>query len=401
MHTFSKIKSKDTVTIYYIGEFLTSFASSLAFAIYAVFLFSSGLNLLQINMVGFAFMITVFLLQVPTGAFADALGRKNSTIIAYLLVAIGYFFYPTFRIFWAFVLAEIMVAVGKSFASGAYDAWMVDSQNLKGNVDFIFSRRNIVSKAAMIFGGLAGAYLAKINIAYPFYVGSILAMLSVIFFAIFMREDTHFAKVRIKEAFGKISRISRDAIGYCAGHRVIPWLIVGAVVFNFVFQPMNMYWSPRFNGMLGDQIQLLGWIWTGFCLMMIAGSYLTQYMLKKKKSYTFILIVNVLLVAIPVVVSAISRNILVALPAILIYEISRGIEGPAQLAYLNRFAEEKMRSTILSFESMMASLGAAAGLFLFGLLAKNTSIEMSWIAAGIFSLILIPIFLRAKTKEGN
>jgi MFS family permease len=106
-----------------------------------------------------------------------------------------------------------------------------------------------------------------------------------------------------------------------------------------------------------------------------------------------------LLVSVPIIVSALSKNIFLALPAFLIYEISRGIEKPAQLAYLNKFAEQKMRATVLSFESMMASLGAAVGLILFGLLAKNTSIETSWIAAGIFALFLIPIFLRAKANS--
>jgi len=48
---------------------------------------------------------------------------------------------------------------------------------------------------------------------------------------------------------------------------------------------------------------------------------------------------------------------------------------------------------------MVSSLGAGIGLWVFGFIAKNTSIETSWIIAGVLALALIPVYLMAKKNE--
>jgi len=102
---YSNVKNREAVTVYYIGIFLLDFALSLTAAIYVIFLIKNGLNLLQANLVNTAFMISIFLLEVPTGAFADSIGRKNSVLISTLFLMLGLAFYPIFRNFYAFLLA--------------------------------------------------------------------------------------------------------------------------------------------------------------------------------------------------------------------------------------------------------------------------------------------------------
>ena len=48
---------------------------------------------------------------------------------------------------------------------------------------------------------------------------------------------------------------------------------------------------------------------------------------------------------------------------------------------------------------MISGLGAGVGLVFFGWIAKNSSIETSWIMAAILALALIPIYLMARGKE--
>jgi len=48
---YSNLKNREAVSVYYVGTFLTDFAMSLTFAIYAIFLLKSGLDLLQIMIV--------------------------------------------------------------------------------------------------------------------------------------------------------------------------------------------------------------------------------------------------------------------------------------------------------------------------------------------------------------
>lgn len=396
---YANIKDKNVISIYYLGNFFITLASSLTFATYAVFLYKNGLNLFQINMVNAVFMVSIFILEVPTGAFADAIGRKKSVLISTLFVAVGLGFYPIFRHFYFFLIAEILIAIGKSFSSGSFDAWMVDSSRKRGftgNVDLVFSQSNIYSKFAAVFGGLIGAYLAFYEIGLPFYIGASLSLVAFVILAFLMEPDKGNGMINIKEGVASIKKIASDSIRYAGTHKVIFWLLIGSVVLNFVFQPLNMYWGPRFNAMAGDQVWVLGWLWAVMSLAMIGGSFWVKYLIKKGKDYTYLMVANALIVSIPIIISAMTHNFTLAISSFMIYEISRGIEGPVGTAYVNKYAEPSKRATILSFESMVGSLGAAIGLLVFGLFAQRTSIEYAWIVAGIIVLATIPIYFKAK-----
>lgn len=398
---YSNLKNQEAVSVYYVGTFLTDFAMSLTFSIYAIFLLRSGLDLFQIMIVNSTYMISVFILEVPTGAFADALGRKKSVLISALLMMIGLAFYPIFRNFYTFLIAEFLIAISSSFASGAFDAWMVDTskkQGFEGKVDFVFSQANVVSRLAFILGGLIGAYIAIANIGMPFFIGAGVALVSYFFFLYTMEQDVS-RKFSLIAGFRKAKVIAKESIKYSLGHKVIFWLIIGGFLAVFVFQPMNMYWGPRFNAMGGDRIWLTGWFWAFNAVFMMLGAYLVRVFLGRGKHYTFLMIMAILLISVPIILSASSNILLVAFPAYLIHEIARGIHRPVQQAYLNKYSEPEKRATIFSFESMTSALGAAVGLWFFGWVAKNTSIETSWIMAGIFALVLIPIYLMARKKE--
>lgn len=399
---YNNIKNHEAVTIYYTGTFLIDFAKSLIFAIYTIFLINSGLNLFQASLINFVYMISVVLFEIPTGAFADSLGRKKSMIISTIFLAIGLALYPTYQNFWVFVLAEVLIAISSSFASGAFDAWMVDqsqSQGFTGKVDFVFSQANFISKIALVFGGLIGAYLSINYIGLPFYFGAFIALLVLVFFIIFVDDNQVVKKLSIRNSFLEMKNITKDSIKYCISHKVVIWLVIGAILGTFVFQPMNMYWNVHFNSMAGDKIWLMGWLWAFISIFMALGSYLVKEFVKKGRDYTYIMVFVSIFICVPIIISSLSNVLFVAFPIFLIYEIARGIEKPVRIAYINKFAESEKRATIFSFQAMMSSLGAAGGLIIFGLIAKNTSIQVSWVTAATMALLLIPIYLKARKQE--
>ncbi len=398
---YSNLKNRDAVTVYYFGNFLGDFSMALTFSIYGIFLFTNGLNLLQVNLINFIFMISVFLFEVPTGAFADTIGRKNSVLIGSLFTTFGLALYPIYKNFLGFAIAEFLLALSASFTSGAWDAWMVDTskkQGFNGKVDYVFSQANVISKIALVIAGLIGAYLAYINLDWPFYFGAFIAAIGFIFLWICMEEGRKPINFSIKSNILKISQVARESIQYSLSHKVIFWLLLGGIVSTLSFQPMNMYWNIRFNNMSGNHIWLMGWLWVAISLFMLAGSYSVRGFLKRGKDYTFLMILVSLGVFLPIIFSALSRTLFLAFPAYLLYELARGVERPVGQAFINKYAEPSKRATIFSFESMMSCLGAAGGLIFFGWVAKNSSIETSWIIAAILALLLIPIYLMARKK---
>lgn len=394
---------KDTTSVYYLLTFLFEFAAGLTAATYVLFLLSRGLDLFQVMLVNLSFMIGIFIFEIPTGAYADYFGRKKSVILSSIFLMMALFIYFLSSNIITFIIAEITAAMAFTFASGALDAWMVDSMETKqftGKIDFIFSHAAIVGKVAALLAGLIGAYIGSMSLALPFGVGAFVALIAVFVSVFFLKEN--FVREKAMNWTGAVSqmvRITKDGVTYGASHKVVLWLIISSVIATFAFQPLNMYWSPRMNILAGDKIWLMGWVWAGASFAMMMGSFLVKQLLKKEKSYTWILMLTVLALGIPILLISTSNIFGVVLVGFVIYELGRGMQTPVQKAYLNRHIPSEQRATVLSFNSMMGRVGAALGLVILGFVAKNYSIQSSWFISGLLLFLLIPIYLKARNQE--
>lgn len=399
----SNIRSKDVKSVYYLVTFLTDFSASLISATYALFLLSRGLDLFQIMLVNLSFMVANFIFEIPTGAYADYFGRKRAIVLSSFFMMLCLIVYFESSNIYMFIAAEILAALSFTFASGALDAWMVDSLEKKGyvgKVDFIFSHAAIIGKTASLFGGLIGAYIATVSLALPFGVGAIVALTALLVSIFYIHEDFKVKKgLNFSGGITQMARVTKNSITYGVRNKVVLWLIFSSILATFAFQPLNMYWSPRMNELAGNQVWLMGWVWAGMSLFMMFGSFVVKELLKREKTYAWILITTALFLAVPILLSASSSIFAIVLISFLTYEIGRGMLSPAHKAYLNKYIPGEQRATVLSFDSMMGKLGAAGGLLILGWVGKNYSIQVSWLVSGILLLLLIPIYFRTAAHE--
>lgn len=401
-----KIRGKNVVLVYYLLTFLIELAVGFTFAIYVIFLLSRGLNLLEANLVNLAFMSAGFLLEIPTGAYADFFGRKKSIIASCGLFALCLFVYAISGNIWMFIAAELIGALGSAFYSGALDAWMVDSLKEQGREEEsekVFSKANIIHLSASLVGGLLGAFLGNLNLVIPFAVGSVIALLALSVAISFMHENhtSKSGKFGFTTGLKKMGEVMRHSVNYGVRHKVVLWLIISSVISMFAFMPLNMFWAPRMNELAGNKVWLMGWVWVGVTLFMMLGGYLAKKLLENKKSYFYILILTSITLSIPILVSASTNIFIIASTSWLFYEIGRGLYKPVHKAYINKYIPSEQRATILSFDTMMGKLGAATGLLLFGWMGKNFGIQFSWIVSGLLLLLLIPIFMRVRKHTKN
>ena len=120
-------KTSKTIRNFYLLSSIDRFGCSFTFAVYVTFLLSRGLSLLDVNLVNTVYFATILLAEIPTGAIADVYGRKLSYIVSNILVGLGFFVYGNSSSLFGFLLAEIVVAIGATCESGAYQAWLIDS----------------------------------------------------------------------------------------------------------------------------------------------------------------------------------------------------------------------------------------------------------------------------------
>jgi len=399
----NNIRTKDTRSVYYLITFLFDFAAGLTLATYVLFLLSKGLDLFQVMLINLVFMVANFIFEIPTGAYADYFGRKKSIILSFIFLIVALLVYFESRNIAMFILAEILAALHFTFASGALDAWMVDSMEKKGyvgKVDYIFSHASIIGKLATLLAGLIGAYIGSINLALPFGVGAVVAFAGLLVSIFYIHEDDRVRQaLSFSSSFSHIGQVAKDSINFGIRHKVILWLVASSLLAQLAFQPLNMYWSPRMNELAGNQIWLMGWVWAGMCLFMMLGGFLVKVLLKKEKTYSWILIATALFLSLPIFLSSISNIFSIVFISFLTYEIGRGMLTPAHKSYLNKHIIGEKRATVLSFDSMIGKLGAAIGLVVFGWVAKNTNIQTAWFISGMLLLFLIPIYLKVRHNE--
>src|SRR3989344_3387604 len=397
------INARETKTIYYLILFLSTFAVSTISATYVLFLLSQGLDLLQVNLVNVAFMVGIFIFEIPTGAYADNFGRRKSVIISTILIIVAFTTYFLSSTLWMFILAETIAAIAWTFRSGALDAWLVDSlkkNNFQGEVDKIFSHAAIIGQSASLLGGLIGAYIGVVSLRLPLGFAVIVSLLTLAIVYFFMREGkTLKFPINFISGLNQMKKMSKEGIIYGVKHKVILWLIFANVLALFAFQPLNMYWSPRLNVLAGDQIWIMGWVWVGISLAMMGVAFVVRHLFNKAVSYASSLVIMSLVLSVPIFFGATSEIFAVVLSSFLIYEVGRGMMGPIQSSYLNKHIESSHRATVLSFHSMIGRVGAVGGLIILGWVGKNHSIQFSWAIAGILLLLLVPIFLRVAYHE--
>ena len=398
MKHLKKLLQSSIINNYLILSFLIMLATSFSFATYIPFLVNREMNLWQINLINAFFMATIILMEMPTGSFADKFGRHRSLTISCFLLAAASFAYFLSNNFWFFILAEVIAGLGKTFASGALEAWLVDSlksQNLDHLKEKVFRREGYVSSAGAIIGSLIGSYTGNYNLAWPWLLSAILAVL-VGLYSFTLTEPYH-DKNTIRT---KVSLKEQIRTGWRHGfsnRNLIGFMILGAVL-ALAVQALNMQWTIVFQKDYHLETKYLGWIFIGIALTQAWGGYLSKYSRRLIKNERKSLAFTQLITALSIIVLTLISGLITTLSVFLVHEISRGAFKPLKQTFFNDQLLSETRATVLSLDSMVSKIGSLIGLLISGFLANTYSIKIAWLVSGIFLLIATSIFLLPTKK---
>ena len=139
-------------------------------AVIVPFLSELGLSMQQILITETFFSATIMFLEIPSGYFADRVGRKISIVLGSLFWIIGLFFYVECNNFWWLCLGAIFWGIGTSFNSGANEAMLYETllqvnrekeyKKIQGNI-FFYGR--IASIVSSILGGMLALISLKLT----------------------------------------------------------------------------------------------------------------------------------------------------------------------------------------------------------------------------------------------
>jgi len=393
---------KRTVKTYWIVWGIRELGASFFATTYVLFLLARGLNLFEANLVNVVFFATLFLFEIPTGVVADVWGRKISTVIAYGVTALSMGLYFFANSFLTCAIAEAVGAIGFTFLTGAFDAWVVDElkyHNYQGQVRWIFGRAQQIGKLASIAGSFIGAFMGSFNLALPWLGASVVLVVGGIYASVCMNEKSFQRRpYSFTSGWREMGTTFKTGIAYTRASKPMRFLIIMGIVQSFSVMAPNMQWTPWFKQLLGSTINL-GFVWWGIALAIVLGAEFARAIAKgdSKQNEKLWLILSQIAIGVCIISTPLLQNVPLALVAFLMHESGRGLYKPLKDAYLNANIPSEQRATLLSFDAMAFHIGGVIGLATSGAIANAFGIPMAWVVSG--SVLILGTLVIARNNN--
>ena len=368
------------------------------FAVPIIVLFwqDNGLTLTQIMILQSIFAISVVILEIPTGYFADIFNRKKSIIIGGVTGLVGAIFYSIGHNFLLFALAEISFAVAVSFESGAISAFLYDTlKELKKEKEYnkIWGNALFYSMSAMAFSNILGGFIGNLNFRYTFYT-TIPFFAMMIPLALSMKEPKKH-KITIEKDYLKTLFVDMKQL--LIENKKLRWIIIySSVIFAFNQAALWLY-QPYFK-ISGVNIAYFGVIFASFHIIAALSSKYA-YKIEKKLGQKTSLAILTFLVAISYFLM--SKFVFVfSFVFCFIQQFIRGFKDVVVNDYINKLTHSNVRATTLSIESFLGKLLYASIIPIFGWIADTYTLTQALLVISITSfvsgLVILIIFKRYK-----
>lgn len=365
--------------------FRVLFNARFYYPVFSILFLDFGLTLSQFAILNAVWAATIVICEVPSGALADTIGRRNLLVFAALLMVVEIGLWALVPrsnltlLFWVFVLNRILSGMAEAAASGADEALAYDSLQQEGNIDDwgrVLERQIQVQSigfvVAMTLGGVIydpqlmqkGVTLLGLDmlvtrettLRLPIYLTLMTAILT-LFTTLRMREvsdqnqeEGKPNKKAVKESFQLVWKAGRWIFS-------TPF-VLGLMLFGLLYDSVirmlltmaSQYYRlieipEAFFGVLGSGLALFGFVVPGIARKLTA-----------RRSALFNLMATALLIFLGLVGMSKAWPIVGIFPALLLFS-NLYLIGFFLSYYLNQETSSEQRATVLSFKGLFLNLG--------------------------------------------
>lgn len=336
------------------------------------------------------FLTTGFVLEIPTGAIADLIGKKRTLALALLIYGLGNFAVGFSQSYLHLLIGMIILGTGGALSSGTYEALLYDSLKEDGDEKDYGKYLSDTHKYSLITMSLAsflGGLMYKVDPRYPYFALGILCVISTII-ALFLVEpkiDTY--KFNLKEYIQQNLNGFKELSLNVGWKKVLPILLICS--FTFV---LTESLDPNLSLSFGlNEIQL-GWFYAIAPIITAIGSHFYPQIKKMLGANTLIFSIWVFFL-VSILVAPI-LTIITGMSLMLIRNIFYAIPGTISSEIINSDISSKNRTTTLSTFSFIERLPYIATAFFIGFAtdifgAKHTS----FLIGILFALIISTAYL--------
>jgi len=358
--------------------------------IWILFLMERGLPLSSIFFLDSIRSLTFILLELPSGAFSDAFGRRRTLLVAGIAGIIGILFLGFGQSFWQFLLASIFSGIAVSFQSGTMEALTYDTlQSLgkEGNAAHIFARQQTMQSVTQAVASVAGGIMAIWSLSL-----AVLCTIPFMCVALIVAWTLKNPPQTVHE------KHEATLLLQSARHLWKQPLLCFILLFHGVFGGSVMWLSrsaqPYLN-VLSFSSSFIGFFYALLDIAIASGAFLVPMLLRLWGRYGTLLLAACF---------GIAMHIGLGLPAsvfgcvlIILGHVPWGVLKPITADIVSRLTPMEIRATILSIRPMMFHLVYGAMAPVLGIIAERNSVSSAILISGLFAagaLILLFVPLR-------
>jgi MFS family permease len=383
-------------------------AASLIWGINTIFLLDAGLSNLEAFAANAFFTAGMVLFEVPTGIVADSRGRRLSYLLGTATLVASTLLYLVLwwlqGPFWAWAVTSALLGLGFTFFSGAVEAWLVDAlaaTGYTGTLEAVLGRGQVVTGVAMLAGSVGGGVLAQVtNLGVPFALRSAILAVMFVVAAVYMK-DLGFVPSRSGSAWQDMKGILATSVDAGLRERRVRWLMLSAPFMGGVTIYVFYALQPYLLELYGDEraYSVAGLVAAAFAGAQIAGGLAAPRVRTVFHRRTTALIVGSLVGTVSLALIGLLPNLWVVLALVLAWGFVFAAISPIQQAYLNDLIPSQQRATVLSFQSLMESVGGVVAQPVLGRTADVWGYGPSFLVSSAVSLLAVPFLVLARRER--
>jgi len=380
----------------FVGYQLLTFGQFTA-NIWILWLTYRGLSLAEIGLAESCYHLGRLVLTVPTGAFADAFGRKWSLVAGAALAAVATGLLWWSPGFWVICLALALDGGAGAFKLGADQAYLFDTlkrESRDNTFARVFAAVLAASYVAAALAGWLGAWLSDRSFAWPFALALGAALLATVL-AAFLPEPPAASEGRTVRG---LFRLVADGTRIARARPNLLRLIVFSSAFWTAFTLGNLYMQSSLkafgfpNGNIGFALGVAGMLGAGAIWIggRVPGRWRSWAVFAGLSAAVAIGTAAQGAALVPFVLAGLAGRECVA-----------GLMEPLLATRLNDETPSEVRATVLSFTEMGFSLLMMPLFPLIGWLADRGGWGLGYgaIAAGLVAATLLVLPLRGGTTK--
>lgn len=375
---------------YFVYTALKGFGFGLITAMWLIYLQQRrGLSLTQATFVDVAFWIAAVLGEVPTGIVADTFGRKTSLVAGIALMSVSIFAWAAAPTVPLIVLAYAGLAIGVTFLSGAEDAFFYESLQIAGRASS-YTRLVGLAGATMLgataLGSAASGLFASVDLILPFLIAGV-SLLATLGIVLTFKEPQIEEKGdrQTRKSYGEI--LGRSFAMMRARRRLLSPMLYLALVPMAALIMETFFLQPQFVA-LDVPIAGIGVLVMATQFTNMAGSTWADQIAARLGEGRVLYIIPGIIVISLILLAAF--QVLLSLLFIAVISFVTAVLRPLVLSRIQSQVSDNVRATILSMQSLMATMLLTISEPILGLTADRFGLSAAYVAlaSGLSILVL-------------